>query len=476
MNAFWLPPGCGITPAIREERVERGDQSLIIRWPELSPEDITRLGAFLRKQQALVLKKRSVASIVDTLDAVAAQWLERDRAEYQRAVAAIATVTGFSEAMVSHAIELEQVSSRRSDLLAALDNELGDHRVLDGFIPSPKGRSHAIGPAVIGGIFSANIPALPHLTVMRSLLVKSACLGRVSRGEPLYLPLYVESLAAVDPELASCLAVIYFDSNQNEHQRAFMEAIDHLIAYGGDETIASLQSSIPRNLGATWHGHRMGFAYLTRGALADGESLKDLAEAIAYDFTVFDQHACLAPQACFVEEGGQVRAEDFAKELVRAMELWMERLPPRKLTLNEAAALRAAHDDARMAAMGSESSRILTPANQLQGAVVLSPLETFTPSPLDRFARVVPVQDSEALLRCLEPTRNFLQCAALASGPNENTDTLKERLAALGVTRFCPPGSMGTPSMVWHHDGRPCLADLVRWCDEETIPPGASEN
>jgi len=124
--------------------------------------------------------------------------------------------------------------------------------------------------------------------------------------------------------------------------------------------------------------------------------------------------------------------------------------------------------------MMDSGSRVVTPADRLQGTVVLGSLSTFAPSPLDRFARVVPVKNAETLIQLLTPVRRFLQCAAIASGPNQNTDALKQRLAGLGVTRFCPPGAMGTPSMIWHHDGRACLAELVRWCDEETIPPGSA--
>ena len=111
----------------------------------------------------------------------------------------------------------------------ALDRELGSRQALDGFVSTAKGRATATGPEVIGGIFSANIPALPHLTVMRSFLVKSACLGRVSRGEPLYLPLYAQSLAEIDPELSECLAVIHYDRDDDALADAFLGGIDHVI-------------------------------------------------------------------------------------------------------------------------------------------------------------------------------------------------------------------------------------------------------
>ena len=81
--------------------------------------------------------------------------------------------------------------------------------------------------------------------------------------------------------------------------------------------------------------------------------------------------------------------------------------------------------------------------------------------------RVIPVDGVDDLVRFLEPVSSFLQCAAVAGCD----DADRARLARLGVSRLCPPGRMGTPTMVWHHDGEGCLASLVRWCDEETRMP-----
>jgi len=113
-------------------------------------------------------------------------------------------------------------------------------------------------------------------------------------------------------------------------------------------------------------------------------------------------------------------------------------------------------------------SLVMTPPDQLQGTVVVERLEHFLPSPLDRFARVVPIQNASELLDYLAPVGSLLQCAAVAGASSE----LKRILASLGVTRLCPPGAMGTPSMIWHHDGRPCISDLIRWCDDELFAPG----
>ena len=461
-NAFWLPAGCDVAFETRD--VEMGEQT--VRFPVTTPEVVAQVAAFLKTQQRAVLAGRSVDSIATALDRAAARWLEPDYVESTGAISAIASLTGFSAPMVAHAIHCEQRSSRLPDMLATLDGELGDRRVLDGFIDSPKGRTMAVGPELVGGVFSANIPALPHLTIMRALLVKAACLGRVSRDEPLYLPLYCRTIEELDPELASCLAVLWWPSDDHVVEAAFLGGIDHLIAYGGDATLSAIRSRAPERLRATWHGHRMGFAVVGRDALAG--DLEFLCDRLAYDFTVFDQHACLAPQAVYVEDHPGVSAERFGRLLHKAMERWAVKLPARTLSVEEATRLRSAVDDAQLSeAMGLSETRVLS-GDAISGVVMVAADGVLAPTPLNRFVRVVPVPTLDDVFAHLEPVGRHLQCAAVAGV----TDAFRRRLVRTGVTRLCPPGAMGTPSMLWHHDGWACLSQLVRWCDEEIIRPG----
>jgi len=466
VKAYWLPPGCGVQLKTETVEVTRGDRRITLEVPKPTPEDLRAIADHLRQARRRVLASRSVDEIVRSLDRTAAKWLDPAYRPRLLARHAISIVTGFSSEMVARAIELEQAASRAPDMMAALERELGDPAALDGFVRSPKGRSMAVGPELVGGIFSANIPALPHLTVMRAFLVKAACFGRVSIDEPVYLPLYAESLVEVDPELAECLAVVHWIREDRDCEAAFLGSLDHLIAYGGEAALSGLRERLPEGVRATWHGHRMGFAYVGKSALLG--SVDALVDRLAFDFSIFDQHACLAPQACFVERGGAVDPETFARKLSDAMGEWLEELPARDLGVDEAAPLRAALDAAALRElMGEGGARVVSPPSRLQGVVVVERPERFEPVPLDRFVRVVPVDGLDDLVGFLEPVAGYLQCAALAGCD----DAARARLARLGVSRLCPPGRMGTPTMVWHHDGEGCLASLVRWCDEETRMP-----
>jgi hypothetical protein len=476
--ACWLPPGLreivdampgGVTRFVK--RYEHDGEHMEVAFERLSPEALDQVVGFLRRRRREVLIERSVREIVDVLDRAAALWLDAAYPPRQDTVDEIAFITSFSPEMVAHAIEEEQVSSRGPHLLEALRSELGDPEFLDRFRPNRRlgGFSRAIGPELVGAIFSSNIPALPHLEIMRSLLLKAACLGRVSAGEPIFLRRYAETLLELDPDIASCMAVIYWERGDDESEAAFLRSIDYLVAYGGDAQINRLLTLKPPSLEATWHGHRLGFVYVTREALAAGQDAAKLARSVSYDFTIFDGFACLCPQVCFVEEGGAVSPADFARLCADEMARLARELPPRALDLAEAS---RKHVFRELCLMSSTMDVVAAP-DDCSFLVALERMERFEPACGDRFVRIAPVTgaaDLERLVGALP--RHYLQCAAIAAGDAAaRHHELREQLASWGVTRIVPPGIMGRPSMMWHHDGVACLGRMVTWCDHELMVP-----
>ena len=480
-SACWLHPDLkqlvaalpgGVTSFIK--RYERAGKTTDVSFDMLSAEALQTVIAFLRERCERVLRRRTVLGIVELLEVAAKQWLDPNYAPRQKAISLISDITGFSPEMVAHAIDEEQSSSRGRHLWQALENELGNPAFLDGFQLNDRlgGLSYALGPGLVGAIFSSNIPGLPHLEVMRSFLTKSACLGRVSAGEPTFLALYATTLYELDPEVASCLAVIYWERGDVEREEVFLSQIDHLVAYGGDEQINRLLKAKPAPLKAVFHGHGVGFTYLGRGAL-NRQSLEDLAHRVSYDFTIFDGYACLCPQICLVETGGEISPREFALACAREMPLWAGQLPPRRFDLSEAAARYRVRELCLMRESKGGEFEVIAAPDDYSFLIVLERLEQFEPSPLGRFCRIVPIDGFEEAERLIRPLKGYLQCASVDFGAEETDEQrlLRRRLAEWGVSRLVPPGIMGRPSMMWHHDGIPCLGKMIRWCDNELVSP-----
>ena len=478
-EAFWLSPELqrlvdsipgGSTRFVKE--YEREGKPTVVSFQRLSADALRAAAEHLREKRSKILLRRTVKEIAEILDQVAMKWLNPSYGPRQTVIPQIATITKFSPEMVGHSIDLEQISSRGPHLMKALTNELGDPAFLDEFKFNEKlgGYSHAVGPELVGAIFSSNIPALPHLEVMRAFLVKAACLGRVSAGEPIFLSRYARTLAEIDPELASCVAVVYWERGDEQAESAFLDSIDYLVAYGGEGQTSRLLDSKPSRLEATWHGHKMGFTYVSRDAL-NLKNLKELADKVAYDFSLFDGHACLCPQICLVERGGEVSPLEFAEVCALQMESWAKKLPPRTLEFSETANKYRLRELTLMEASQDEGMRLVSAPENYSFTVVLQETPRFEPSPGERFLRIVPVDGLPDLERMIRPLgKKYLQCASVAGG-DAGFSELRQTLARWGVTRVVPPGLMGTPSMMWHHDGNACLGKMVTWCDHERALP-----
>jgi hypothetical protein len=84
----------------------------------------------------------------------------------------------------------------------------------------------------------------------------------------------------------------------------------------------------------------------------------------------------------------------------------------------------------------------------------------------DRMLRVLPAESLASAVKRLRPVGHDLQNVAVGALEDEMPALVAE-LAQIGATRLCEPGHMPDPSLMWRHDGRMCIGELVRWCDVE---------
>ncbi len=90
----------------------------------------------------------------------------------------------------------------------------------------------------------------------------------------------------------------------------------------------------------------------------------------------------------------------------------------------------------------------------------------FQLSCLNRFIYVKRVETLREAIGGLEKVHGKVSTIGLAASPTEGPELVKT-FARWGVTRVCSMGSMQKPPLMWRHDGRPALGDLVTWVDWE---------
>jgi Acyl-CoA reductase (LuxC) len=236
-------------------------------------------------------------------------------------------------------------------------------------------------------VLAANVFVAAHRAIALGLAQSAAVSVRPSRREP---------------EMARLLA------EASDGLFAIVDAIspepgDHVWAYGSDETLAEIASTLPP--GVVFHGHGAGFG------LALVADPTDAARALALDVVPFDQRGCLSPRVV-VFLGSNEERRAFARTLADELRAIEQRIPLGTLDPDEAAAVTRWRDTARFAGE-------LVPA----GSGFVSIDDGLTLPPVGRNVSVFLPNDLDEVLENARP-----HVAALGiAGPPE----LERRLASL---------------------------------------------
>lgn len=312
------------------------------------------------------------------------------------------------------------------------------------------GQTDPHGPAVVAHVLAGNTPLLAWPGLAACLLAGSASFVKMSRDETLWPRLFVDSLAAVDADLA---ALIHLDVWPGDDPRTgeLARTADAVIAYGSDRTIAAMRAATPVTTPFWGYGHA-----LSVGIMLAGEP-SATATGFARDILLYDQGGCLSPHALFVE-GGAAEATAFGEALATALPAAVDALEVPPVTdPGVALAVRRARDLA-----------LFMPGATVRGddalrwtVIILPRAEPITDAPPGHgVVTVQPIADMAAEFGpALGAARRRVSAAGVA-GPLP--DTVRQVLLAEGVSRICAPGEMQAPPLDWPNGGRDLLATLLR--------------
>lgn len=455
-------------PGLREDEVRRweireyDDGALRLRVPHLEPAALERILDRLRAARARHLAGRPVREIVAALDRTAAHFLEPESPVRALAEQALPAVTGYSSAMIRLVLDRMAADWRAPALEGLLRAELGDPAVLDGFQARPERGVRAFGPELAFHIFAGNVPGVAVTSLIRSLLVKAATLGKTAAGEPLLPVLFAGTLARLEPELGDCLAVTYWPGGAEPLEEVALRGADTVIVYGGGEVVESVRRRLPAGSRLVEHGPRLSLALVAREELTQ-ERAGGAAAALALATATFDQQGCVSPHVAYVERGGEVAPEEFAALVAAALERVEEELPRGRLSAAEAATIHQLRGAAEFRAIAGRQVRVLASAGT-EYTVIYDEEPGFTPSCLNRVLRIIPLGDLDGVPRRLAPFGSYLQTIGVAASA-ERRAALAEPLGQLGASRITTLEAMPWPPPTWHHDGQEPLRELLRWVD-----------
>ncbi|AWN50774.1 acyl-CoA reductase [Methylobacterium sp. 17Sr1-1] len=470
----------GHLPGIPSEKIGRRivehsawGETVAVALPDLDEDQAKALCGHVRARARAALRRMETARIVAAIDRASACLLDRAHPLRRKAEALLPVVTGYDSETVRLGLSSYLKTFRRPQLLRFLAEDFCNPGVLDGFQPAVKGGFvRARGPDLLLHVWAGNVPALPLWSLVSGLLVKAGSIGKLASAEPLTAGWFAHLIAESDPELGECLAVTWWKGGTGGAEGAFLAQADCVMAYGGDETLTALRAKVPVTTRFLPHGHRIGFAMIAREAL-DSRRAGPLARLAAHDIGRYEQQGCYAPQMLFVERGGPVTPDEFARHLAHELAALASRHPRRRLDPGEAAAIAAWRSTHEMRALDGSATLLGDPADPWS-VVLLASATGLSPSGLNRSVAVVAVEDLAEVPALVAPHRAYLQTAGIAAAP-ARLFALAEDLAAIGVTRITAIGRMTAPEAGWHHDGRFSLLDLVTMTEIEASAEAAAE-
>jgi hypothetical protein len=401
--------------------------------------------------------KKPVRSIVAAIDAAAARWSDAGFAPRARARDAVSARTAYSDAMIEYAFDSLFGSLQRDAIEAIIADELGSPDALDSFVSRvgrPRARAVPIGRVCVISsrttVGVAIVPAVFALCAKCDVLVKDR--------EDHLISAFFATLAEEMPELKVSAAAISWQSEREPLDLAGFAAV---VAFGSDATLAAIASRLPHTARFVPYGSKASAGYVTREALSDPESAREIALRAATDLLLYETEGCLSLHALFVERGGSVSPERFCSMLAqaigaRASELGAARPDGRRL-----AKLAMARDVATF--RGSDGGSTLTDS----GSSYLLLVDPGWDEPPPLISRALPVRSvDEPSQAAAYVQRHRIELEAFAVA-DERRDVADAALR-MGATRIARLGALQSPALGDFHGGRPRIAEFVRWISDET--------
>ena len=414
------------------------------------------------------LQSLSIERIVESIGQVAQQWLDPDFQPRIDTIERVARATLFSPESVAESFDVELRNYLPGYLWAVLRRELVDPQVLDCFRQdiNLKGHTRALGPKTTLSIFTGNVPGLPALSMVRSLLVKSPIIAKIASGEPCFAATFAKTLAEVEPIFGESIVCTYWRRDEESYFSEVLTQADAVIAYGSDAACAQIRKQVKPGQAYFEHGHKFSLGLVDRAYIEHFGEQK-LANAIARDTCVFNQQACIAPQVYCVL-GPESMAQRLAEKTAEALAHYERRVPLGDLPHKDAAALQMKRATLQWQAALKDKPCLWQSNKSLAWTLAIQPEISSQTGGHRRYLSLISVPDLAAVMTQLQPIaqRGYLQNVALGL-MGANLTSTAEQMAQLGATRICEPGRMVDPSMMWRHDGRTCVSELLHWCDVE---------
>ncbi|MEK7474036.1 MAG: acyl-CoA reductase [Candidatus Coatesbacteria bacterium] len=455
VRGYWLPPGVEPPPG---RFATLG--ALTIETPEVTPA-LALSTVFGAASGRGAIAAMSTDAIIRALDAAVAAWIAPDSEPRRLAEEAYVEAAGVPRVTVPFVPLLEACASPHlKDWVRA---EVSPVAALDGFVAGPDGAMvRALGPRLAVHVLPGNVPLVWLPTLLACLVMRTPCLLKPAREDPLTAALFAATVAAKSPELGAALAVLPWTGGDERVEAEVLRGAGALIAYGDDPAIVSLARRLPAGVPFVAHGPRIAVGVVAREAQNPGR-FEAVAAAAARDALLYDGRGCLSLSAVFVERGGLMEPGEVVTSIAGAMPVAATALPAGRPDRDTAALTQSWRARIRARMQAGKPSRCAASPRGLDWTVLYDEELPMPAVPLYRTVWIAPFRDYADLT--MKTTRTDLAVihAIAFAGPDARRRELAEVKAGAGLTRLTDFGKLQTPPLAWPHGGASPFRRLLNW-------------
>jgi hypothetical protein len=308
MKTWFLPPG------VPEPKSRPGPEGL--RLPEFEPAEIRLLAQRLKAAQRELLKLRNDA-LFRAIDEAVSEWTAPDGEARRTAEMSFRQASGLAPATAPFSTVLETCAGPNFREWAK--SEVIPLAALEKFTPGFDGiPTRAVGPSLVLHVLPGNVPLVWLPSFLACLFMRSPCLLKPAREDPLSASLFCRTIADKLPVLAPALAAVSWTGGDNTLETELLREAEALIIYGGDEAVLSLATRLAPETKLAAHGPRIAVGAITRETSGPGR-LEAIAGAAARDGLLYDGRGCLSLSTIYIEEGGIYSPRESARILAQAL-------------------------------------------------------------------------------------------------------------------------------------------------------------
>ncbi len=410
-------------------------------------------------QKKLALYNTSLDQIINLLDGFSKQW-SSSGSLYQEALAPLIAESGMSEADIKETLALLPLLLSKESLRKRLNSEFVLPEVLDKFTKTPffAGKVKAAPQGVLLHVTAGNVFLSSIDSLVMGLITKNISILKVS-GQNKFFPLYfAKALSSFDSKniLADKFSILSWKGGDEATETYLKNKVDTIIAWGGEEMVASYQKNLPLGVKLLDFGPKISFQIISKRGMEE-TSLELIAERVCADIAPWDQSACSSPQNLYLEAG-----LDEGK-LMSALEIAFQKLSKRNsVSADESVEILKEKYRALY-------STLMENGDYKQGTDFLLHKEEnkfLRPSPLNRSLIIKTYDSLSSLYESLIPFKYYLQSCSYQLGVFEKDEYLST-LALSGIKRFAPLGTITWGMEGAPHDGRYVLRELVQFVGDE---------